>query len=288
MAEVRGNSGLDSELCIFFGLATVLSLMGCQSQAVQQRVEVEGNSQAAQEVRSDLNYLPLETEYSDISEDRRTVEFFDDFLGTGLNEQWSVVEPQIGGGLRISESPSVNGWVCLEVTGEDDHPVRLRLGEGSDDGPSSVKNFHTKSPVIAETRVFIDTPSPTEFPEATVGFIGVNDPDNIPGALLIRPQGLYLETAAVGSYGDGEGSSRDSSNSEVSRARFFPQSGIPFTIRIEAKESSTALVINGEEQAVNELGVSAQPALFEFQLWSKDKNPYRLCADYLSLQGERF
>ncbi len=110
------------------------------------------------------------------------LDFTEDFLGIAPPSRFSFSITK-GGSISISASPSVGGWLELKASGPGEEATRLRLGEDQDDSHYDALNFSNRHGASAATRVMLPD---TEGFKATIGWISVNDPDNVGGAVLYR------------------------------------------------------------------------------------------------------
>lgn len=108
--------------------------------------------------------------------------FSDDFIGFQIGPEWRQV---VGGTGHISmnteSSPITGGQARLWTLGGASGVARMRLGMGAHTGETNILNWNAHRRFIFEARVMMNTSAGVQ---ATVGLIGVDDPNNVLAAIF--------------------------------------------------------------------------------------------------------
>lgn len=189
--------------------------------------------------------------------DSSKVSFSDDFLGIAFDARWSTSFTSPGF-RELSTSPSIGGWGRLAVTNSALGNARMRLGEDPGTGLFNLLNFAASKTTIAETIVFLNLATDVQ---ATIGFIGLNDPTNVGGALLFSAPSFQwiLQTVAGG-------------NATTVNTGFTHIPGTAFKVRIELSTTAVNAYINGNLLAQITTNIPTTGLAWEYQVWNVVKS----------------
>ena len=209
------------------------------------------------------------------------VVWLDDFIGMKLDARYSI--STVGTGfIRVSPNITIGGWAELYTLASGSGTARFRLGE-EPSGCSTcpiILNWYVSKNASMEARVILNTATKVD---ATVGFVGLNDP-NVVVAALVRENLWYFQVYNV---------SAGLQYSAVTTFHHVP--GDVYLVRIEtiAVPVPTArLLVDGVVYAeLTDPRVPLSGLLPELQIWnyplSSAWSQVTLWVDILSLTQDR-
>lgn len=206
------------------------------------------------------------------------VVWFDDFIGVRIGSAYCVTLSGAGV-VRIADGLT-GGAVLLASAGEAQGAARLRLGEDPGTGPFNALNFSAQKNLVYEARVYFNRNTNIE---ATIGLVGLNDPQNVLAA-------IYHSGDDVDSWGF---QVINDSKGTTTPTGFTHQPGNWFRVRIEVSETAR-IYFNGEEVPRVEIPAEFIPLTGlcpEFQIWNVPLNGVysqpTMWVDYLSVRQDR-
>lgn len=202
--------------------------------------------------------------------DLSRVSFVDDFLGINFDSRWNFLP---GGTGKRSLEPLVGGWArlwTLNATGNS----RMRLGEELGNSAYNVPHWCVCRNAVAEAIVFINT-----VPNAmvSIGFMGINDPQNIGGALHYNPAVSpvwWLQTIVDGQI------------TNVS-TNWTHTNGRTFRVRIETSPAEVRAYINGNLVATSTTTIPQNGLVFELQIWNLNGFAAGMWVDAVAIEQDR-
>lgn len=210
------------------------------------------------------------------------VSWFDDFLGMEISNAYALSLAGTGNAV-INQHSSVGGIVALYALSSDKGAARMRLGEDIGNSFFDVRNFLATKNLKYRSRVFLNR---TDDIQATIGFTGLNDPDNV--LALIYKSSWNNQTWVFQTIRD--------KNRLDTPINFLHKPGERFTVRIEVEWGETPIArvfINDEEKAAVQGDTIPNTALCaEYQVWNvqSDEGTWSqptLYVDYLSITQDR-
>jgi hypothetical protein len=213
------------------------------------------------------------------------VKWFDDFLGINLHPGYAV---SLGGSgsVKMSSLPSIGGVVALSTSSSESGVARLRFGEDPATGAFDVRNFSAAKNMTYKARVFLNTNTNLQ---ATVGLIGLNDPEHVIAAIYNAEPG---NTSANWAFEVINGKNRMATTTQFQHAP-----DIWFTVKIVTEWGDTPsarIYINDEIAPLAMVTGDYVPSTGlcpEFQIWNKQAasglSQASLYVDYLSVTQDR-
>ena len=219
-----------------------------------------------------------------ITTDEPKVAWFDDFLGVNLLPNY-VVSLAGSGSVKMSPSLSIGGVVVLSTTSEQG-VARLRFGEDPGTGPFDVRNFSAEKNMTYKARVLLNANTNLQ---ATVGLIGLNDPDHVIAVIYNAEPGdknaKWLFEVI------------DGANRTAVSTGFQHTPNTWFTVKIVTawgSAPSARIYINDATEpsvTINGRYVPGSGLCPEFQVWNKQLSSgwsqSSLYVDYLSISQDR-
>lgn len=202
--------------------------------------------------------------------DLSRVSFTDDFLGVAFDARWNFVPA--GTGKRRLE-PLVGGWLKL-YTGTAAGTARMRIGEEPGNSLFNVPNWCACRSAVAEAVVFLNTLTGAQ---ATIGFTGINDPQNVGGALLYNP--LANDSWVLQTVADGQITNTDTNWTHTA--------GWTFRARIETSPTEVRAYINGVLVATNTTNIPQGGQTYELQLWNITPFAAGMWVDAVGIEQDR-
>lgn len=210
--------------------------------------------------------------------DTTRVEWFDDFLGSRLHPAYSYVLTQADFAHPVD---GIGGWFAITAS-DPEYNARFRLGDDPRDtfGVQMNMPFAHAQHASGQTRVVMSHDAQVE---ATIGFVGPDDPNGVGGALLYRNDGTnagwILQTCR-----DGE--------CEMVPTGFRHAVGQAFTVEIRLAPGRVEALINGRRVAVSTEHVPTGGAAWEYQIWGMEapgvaRPQPTMLIDFLSISQRR-
>lgn len=214
----------------------------------------------------------------------RQVKWFDDFLGVNLHPGYAV-SLSGSGNVKMSSSSSIGGVVALSTSSEPG-VARLRFGEDPATGLYDVRNFSAEKNMTYKARVLLNTNTNVQ---ATVGLIGLHDPEHVIAAVY------NAEPGDTNAYWWFEVSNGADHAAAFTRFQHTPDTW--FTVKIVTEWGNTPsarIYINDATEpsaSVTGAYVPNTGVCPEFQIWNKQMpsgwSQSSLSVDYLSVRQDR-
>lgn len=213
------------------------------------------------------------------------IEWHDDFLGGRLRPDYTA--PRAHERFAFVESGAAGGWLHLTATSWD-RMARLRLGDDPTDTGNASHNMpfvHAAEPT-ATTRVLL---SDNNNLDATIGFVGPDDPNGVSGALIYRDgqggndRGWMLQTCR-------DGDCKTTLLRNADGYVFVHGPSVPFTVRIEmmpGRAQACAESVGDQFCASNSANVPEGGSAWEYQVWGHHGATPSMMIDYLNITQRR-
>jgi hypothetical protein len=221
----------------------------------------------------------------------RRIEWHDDFLGQKLRPEYSMVPGTAG----PSHGPvNIGGaWWELRTTTPQNHSGRIRLGDDPTDtgGTALAMPFLHAALARGRTRVCLDA---NLHMNATIGFVGPDDPNGVGGSILYRYQfgyqGWKLQTVKLGV-------STNTALVNAAGMQFNHTPGVPFEVDIFLSPKAVVATVfapGGPYMAANTTNIPDGGAAWEYQIWGHEQNAGQgdwatptMKFDYLNISQDR-
>lgn len=179
-----------------------------------------------------------------------TISWFDEFLGVALWNDYSVATSGTGN-IRLSANPSIGGWLALGAGPAGAGAAQLRYVTPADTGYDGL-GWAT----FGEQRLLISTILNIDL---TIGFVSIDNPANVAGALLYRADlGHWIfQTGADGQYTN-------------IATDWLHTPGETFTVRVETGTGYSAAFIDGVEVARSTTNLPGDERVaWDTQVWNQ-------------------
>jgi hypothetical protein len=194
----------------------------------------------------------------------------DDFLGDTIDEKYHCSFAN-GGNARITGNENLlGGWLEIYATPSAGSVARLRFGTDLDDDGKHHLQFSAAKQAKCEGLVMLNHANKGE---ATFGFVGKDDPDNVLGAALWRSGEWLLQTCANG-------------QSTVVRTHTGGGNGVQ-RLRIETYPEAAGLWINDVLVCFSTTNIPTVGAPFEIQVWGDQGHPTTMWIDAIRIEQRR-
>lgn len=208
--------------------------------------------------------------------DMSLVRYVQDFLGDEMPPEWHA--STVGNGI-VRASPNLPIGGALELAGWGVESVaRARLGEDIDDSPVHAPNFSIAKCASFEARISINS---ADGLDATIGFTGERDPDNVGGAFLYRgeTQQMFFQVVREGV-------------GEAIPIAVIPTIGPYMVLRVKTAPSVVVAYIDNNKVCEITDNIPAHIGMpFEFQVWNRQIGGVwanaALNADYVAIVQNR-
>lgn len=296
--SITGINLLLNVFLIVLSLFLVLKIAGLSNYGNQvSSTNMKAASKMDAEPREKRNLKAVESHNVDGTGEANNVDkvkWYDDFLGSKLHPAYSIPYYCLPNRKDCVKSQNIpGGWYKLtanyfqlnsnpeQVSPDQSSSGRIRLGDDPTDSAGYDLNmpFTHALEAVGRTRVAMDT---DDFMNATIGFVGPDDPQGVAGALLYRFQ-----------YGSKDWWLQTCNKSKCTNARldFLHEKGVPFDIEIRLSPDSVEAWINGKLEARSTEHIPTGGAAWEYQVWGyEDKGEIThpsMYLDYLHITQKR-
>jgi hypothetical protein len=209
------------------------------------------------------------------------VSYVEEFLGDQIPDIFNI--STAGNGAVVpSQLAMINGWAQMSGYGNES-VARMRLGEDRQDSGKHHLNFSVRHHARGSARLVINSEADLH---VTVGFVGLDDPANVGGALLYRSESKSWWLQCTKNYHG------DPANVTNIDTRWKHKPGVPFVLTISTSPSKVDAYVDGQLIGTCTTNIpTAHGMPWEFQLWNARTatgwSAPALWIDYLAVRQER-